>query len=80
MGGNKHRNVKNMVISYVVCKRPGEGVLHHIFGSQVQHANKMHPIGFKVLDPCPKYLKTMKYGVNWIENQGENLYKMLKIY
>ncbi len=22
--------------------------------------------------------KSMKKGVNWIENQGENLYKMLK--
>ncbi len=25
------------------------------------------------------YLKSMKKGVIWIENQGENLYKMLKI-
>ncbi len=24
-------------------------------------------------------LKSMKKGVHWIENQGENLYKMLKI-
>ncbi len=26
-----------------------------------------------------KDLKLMKKGVNWIENQGENWYKMLKI-
>ncbi len=26
-----------------------------------------------------KDLKSMKKGVNWIENEGENLYKMLKI-
>ncbi len=26
-----------------------------------------------------KDLKWMKKGVNWIENQGENWYKMLKI-
>ncbi len=25
-----------------------------------------------------KDLKSMEKGVNWIENQGENLYKMLK--
>ncbi len=28
---------------------------------------------------CQKYLKSTKKGVNWIENKGENLYKMLKI-
>ncbi len=27
----------------------------------------------------PTHLKSMKKGVIWIENQGENLYKMLKI-
>ncbi len=26
----------------------------------------------------PKYLRSMKKGVNWIENQGENWYKMDK--
>ncbi len=26
-----------------------------------------------------KDLKSMKKGINWIENQDENLYKMLKI-
>ncbi len=26
-----------------------------------------------------KDLKSMEKGVNWIENHGENLYKMLKI-
>ncbi len=26
-----------------------------------------------------KDLKSMKMGVNWIENQGKHLYKMLKI-
>ncbi len=26
-----------------------------------------------------KALESMKKGVNWIENQGENLYKMLKM-
>ncbi len=25
-----------------------------------------------------KDLRSMKKGVNWVENQGENLYKMLK--
>ncbi len=52
----------------------GEGLLHQIFGSQVQHARKNGPnwiYGFVKMNG-QKDLKSMKKGVNWIENQGEN--------
>ncbi len=59
----------------------GGGVLHQIVGSQVQHMNKIGPNqiqGF-VKMRGQKDLKSMKKGVNWIENQGENWNKILKI-
>ncbi len=49
----------------------GEGVLHQIVGTQSDlRFAKMRG---------QNDVKSMKKGVNWIENQDENWYKMLKI-
>ncbi len=58
----------------------GEEVLHQIFDNWVQHAIKnwtQSDLSFVKMN-SQKDLTSMIKGVNWIENQGENWYKMLK--
>ncbi len=59
--------------------RPGK-VLHQILGNEVQHAianwTKSDLRFVKMRDQ--KDLILMNKGVNWIKNQGEIRYKMLK--
>ncbi len=56
----------------------GAGVLHQIFSSQVRHVKKnwtQSDLRF-CENVGQKDIKSMKRAINWIENQGENLYKM----
>ncbi len=55
------------------------GVLHQMFGSQVQHVikKKLDTIGF-IKIRGQKDLKSMKKRVNWIENHGFFFTKCLK--
>ncbi len=58
--------------------REGE-VLHQIFCNQVQHANtNWIQLDLRFCEN-EESKRSLKKGVNWIENQGEKLYKMLKI-
>ncbi len=56
----------------------GGGVLHHVFGSWVQHMKIIWTQSD--LRFCENLgsidLKSVKKGVNLIENQGQNLYKI----
>ncbi len=45
----------------------GQGVLHQIFGTWVQHTEKKLDLRF-CENEGSKDLKSMKKGVNWIEN------------
>ncbi len=69
-------------ISYRGMARRGGGVvLHQIFGSWVQHAEKTWTqldIRFCENEGSNRF-KINEKGDIWIENTGENLYKMLKI-
>ncbi len=54
--------------------------MSQIFSTRVQHANKNWTQSdlFMKMRGSNRF-KINKKGVIWIENQGENLYKMLKI-
>ncbi len=58
----------------------GGGVFHQIFGNRIQHVIQ----NWTQSDPrfCKnegkKDLRSMKKGISWIENHGENSYKKLK--
>ncbi len=81
-----HNDGMVRVVAQCVLPSPwgGGGVTSSIvqlFGSQVQHAKIiLDLIGFKFCENEGwNRFKINEKGVNWIENQGENLYKMLKI-
>ncbi len=72
--------IKNSAKMLKVYIWRGGGGTFPIFGKPGSAHNKRFDpriYGF-VKMRSQKDLRSMKMGVNWIENQGENLYKMLK--
>ncbi len=64
-----------LLSSDVMVMSPG-GILHKIFVSTCRTIGPNRIKGFMKMS-VQKDFKSMKKGVNWIENQWENLYKML---